>query len=671
MEPIQAQTRRAILAFTRIRFAPEVQPIRDAAIDRIVQGLLLASPDTGLTISEIQDKLASILTEGRFQLLLSDIRLSIGRLREAKRVFRPDRQRKRYTLSSEAIEELSEEQRAAERRFKKVVDSLFADAPGGSEQYAEPFLQCLCYIFSRLADVYIQQMAGQMPAPVDSRVVSQAAAEAYDLDPTLDRSAFEMGILRFFNDPDPDYDLVKWVLAQNYYLIKALGVDSRGALLSRELFGDAEFYLDTNVAISALEPSTQHHRSFRVLSQACHQLGITLRVAQITIDELRAVVQYYKSYLPRVLEVIPDGTLPHVRGEFVDLFLEKRARAESISIDEVFEGFETPAKSLSEKFGVVLVDDKWFIEAETALATAKLVRSIQTRYHQMRRRPKKERAARHDALLLRWMEQLRSEAGAPATIVTLDTTLPTILGTDQPAQKVPLCLTLEALLQWISPIAISEAGENEVAAIFADAVRSHVLPQDKFLTLQDFLVFVELEVSCKDLPAEDVEGCIRYLRAHAADLDLGNPRDRERLAHEIKKFLVSPDRKHLIQVSQLEGRIANLNDTITRLQGTVDKRYEKLNEEFQGYRAASEKDKLRGSARSRAVVALIVFACVESLCIKLAITYGDGLNWLQRLGNLWFLPSAGAAVSFVSAWFIVGKERLQLLGWPFSKLAKE
>lgn len=63
----------------------------------------------------------------------------------------------------------------------------------------------------------------------------------------LNSYLFDAALFSFFRDSDPDYDAIKWNMAQNYYVAKALGLDPNGRILSEELFGNTIFFLDTNV----------------------------------------------------------------------------------------------------------------------------------------------------------------------------------------------------------------------------------------------------------------------------------------------------------------------------------------------------------------------------------------------------------------------------------------
>jgi hypothetical protein len=46
-------------------------------------------------------------------------------------------------------------------------------------------------------------------------------------------------------------------------------------------------------------------------------------------------------------------------------------------------------------------------------------------------------------------------------------------------------------------------------------IKYRLLPQERIFNLEDFLIFHEMHMSCKELPAEDVEECIRYIKVNA------------------------------------------------------------------------------------------------------------------------------------------------------------
>src|SRR5579864_5961152 len=316
MSPANAEIarKRSILFAARVKFSPETQPIRETAIDKIVeQNMLIADTPSGLTATEIVNQGTVCFANGTPALSQRDVEDSLGRLLKAGRLDRVgDDKDRTFRLSEDARVDLDDARTNAENRFDRVLRKLFRDTGVDPQRYSAPFLECLCIIFSKLGDIFVQSIKGdiapdtlhQVPSVLD--VLSRIPTKYPDLDSAL----FTRAIISFFRDIDPEYDQIKWNLAQNYYIARALGLDQGGSLLSKEIFGGSAIYLDTNVIIPAVEPSARHHRSIASLCKACQHLGISLHVCQISLDELRRVVSYWRDILPRIASQIPDKTVP-------------------------------------------------------------------------------------------------------------------------------------------------------------------------------------------------------------------------------------------------------------------------------------------------------------------------------------------------------------------------
>lgn len=667
--------KRSILFSARIRFSPETQPVRETAIDKILeQNLLVADGDGGLTLQEIEQQGAICFAGGTPAISRLDMQKSLERLTEANRVIMSGEPgQEKYRLSEQALQELWEIQRSAEGRFARVVSRLFRNAEEGPSAYTTPFLECLCIIFSRLGEAYVRLIKGEIGLDELLRLPSvlRALREVKTGYPSINQSLFEDAVFTFFRNSNPDYDAIKWNMAQNYYVAKALGLDPNGYLLSTEVFGNAVFYLDTNVIIDALEPKARYYRSFKALGRACRQLQIELNVCQISLDELRAALEYQRELILKVADQIPDVTAPKVRGVFFRLYREQLSETGTVDFDELFASFSHPMKVLAESYEVELIDDPWFAEAENQRETEKLLQVIKREYQAKRGRPKMMRPALHDALLLRWIQLERERTARNSWLVTLDTSLPGFLPQAGDASARPLAVTLDALLQWISPIAIQDDAEDEVAVIFSEAVKYQLLPQESFFDLRDFLVFAEMEWSCKELPAKDVEECIRYLKTTAPNLDPSDPADREKIAHEISKFFADPGRKYKQEVQRLEAKMAEREDEYKRKLEERDKRIEKLERERVEQEEKKQKKALKKSARIRMSVVILLFLTIEAVAVYFAWQYGEGANFFQKVKNLWELPTIAFAISVVLSWFILGKDRIRALGWPFTKLLKD
>ncbi|MHA2061888.1 MAG: hypothetical protein ACW963_06330, partial [Candidatus Sifarchaeia archaeon] len=650
-------------------------------IDNIIeQNLLVSDCPEGLTLEEIEKQGLVCFASGLPSFGRIDMEKSLKRLIKAERVnLENKKDPKRYKLSEQAKKELIKAQEITEGRFKRVVDSLFNDADEGPAFYEQAFLDCLCTIFSRLGEAYVRHLKREigldelLSLPSVVRALDKIQKNYSD----INYSQFEAAVFSFFEDDNPDYNNIKWNMAQNYYVAKALGLDPEGNLLSKEFFGNAEFYLDTNVLIDALEPKARHYQSFNVFSEACQSLKIGLKVCQISLDELRRVVENRQKVIVKVTDQIPEELAPKVLGIFYQMYREQKKSNGSVDLDTLFLNFNSPMADLSILYNVELVDDEWFTEAENQPETEKYAETIKEAYSATRGRPKGTKAALHDALLMRWIFRERKSNGRNVWLITLDTSLPGFLPQEGDSKVRPLAITLPAILQWISPLAIHDDSEDKVVNVFSEALKYQLLPPKKFFTLNDFLVFAEMEWSSKELPAEDIEKCIQYLKINAPGLDPSNSDDREKLAHHISKFFADPSRKYKQEVQMLETKLSRTQAENKRkseeMQKEIKKRDEKIEafERDEAQRKEKEKaERLKKSAYARLRIVFLIFIFLEAILIYFSWKYGEGLNFIQRVNNLLIFPSSGLPISIVLSWFIVGKERIRSLGWPFNKLLK-
>lgn len=576
--------KRAVLFSARMQFSPETQPVKDTAIDRYVeQVLLLGDSGSGMSLRQIEEQAAIQITSGALRLNFSDIDAAIKRLERTGRIKKHTlRNQVKFMLVSDVYDQLWNIHNEAQSRITAIVKRLFRDAETGPNIYEKPFLEFLCMVFSQLGDAYVQQIRGEITAdnllsyPTITNAVETVASRYSGIDSNLFRNA----MFSFFRESEPDYDQIKWNFAQHHYVIKVLGLDPSGYLLSKEVFGDAELYLDTNIVIHALADNAQHHTSFDNLSKACEELGIKLKVTQITLNELQRVVDYQRMVIPQVAEQIPAETAEKVRGVFFEMYRAKAVSGDTVDIDDLFKVFDEPMQTLSELYDVSLVDDLWFIEEEYVADTKIFIDSIQQEYSAKRHHSKSYGSALHDALMLRWIGEERHQNKHWTWLVTLDTSLPRFLpGADASIAR-PMAITLDALLQWLSPLGLVSQEDEVFSMIFGEAI-SYQLLSTSFFDIKDFHVFAMMDWSCKQLPAQDVEDCVRYLRANASELNPANPIDREKLARELSKYFADPSREYHREVQRLEKEAAEMHAKYEMLESKLedrDKNLEELNE---------------------------------------------------------------------------------------------
>lgn len=678
--------KRSILLTTRTRFSPHIQPVKESAIEKIIEQILFYTEE-GISLQEIQDDFAS--ETGGYAISSHEIEDSIQRLvRKQRTVSKPKGDLKLYRLSEQAGREIGEIQRQAEVRFSSVVNRLFKNAKEGPSVYNSPFLKVLCIIFSKLGEECVRIIKGDIKEDdfLSFPFVSSALGEVEKGCNSIDHSLFRKAVTSFFQDSDPEYDAIKWNMAQSYYIAKALGLDPSGLLLSKEVFGHAIFYLDTNIIIEALEPKHRHHKSFLAFNKACRQLGITLKVCQISLNELQTWLTYQRGLMEKVTDQIPAETASKMRSIFYEIYCEKKMSGEAVNIDELFTSFHSPMDNLKDSFEVQLEDDIWFDEATNKLETTRFTQTLRSKYSIMRGRPKRREVALHDAMLLLWLQKLREENESNIWLITTDTTLPGSVPQNTSSES--LAITLDALLQWISPIAVPEGEEDGFTAIFAEMIKYRLLPQERIFDLEDFLIFHEMHMSCKELPAEDVEECIRYIKVKAPMLDPSDSADREKLAYEVSKFFADPGRKYKQEIAMLESENIKIKQEYEERLGEASKgveelkkQYEKdlkerdsgieeLKNKFLEYEERTQKESLKRSAWRRVIFTIIVFLILEGLVVFLASQYGEGQNLFQKVLNSWLFLGVAVPAAILMGWFFIGKERLKALGWPFTKVFK-
>lgn len=640
--------KRAILLTAKLRFSPHTQPVKETALDKIIEQILsVVDAGRSLSLEEIQDILS--YESGSYAIAISDIKNSLERLEAQDRVFlNKQGDLELYRLSEIARFDVEDAKRQADLRFNSVVNRLFKNAKEGPSAYYAPFLEFLCNIFASLGMEYVRVMKGDVKSGEFTTMLTffssfEKIKNEYD---SIDHCLFRDAVAAFFEDSNPDYDSIKWNMVQNYFVTKALGLDPQGSILSEELFKNAVFYLDTNVLISALEPKGIHYKTFLVFCKGSKQLGIKLKTCQISLDEYRDWLNYQLGLIEKVKSQIPDETAPTIRSPVFQAYLEKTKSGESVDLDELFRDFYSRMENLRNRFEVEVEDNNWFKMVSSKAEIASFSEALRAKYVGMKGRVKKEKAALHDAILLFWIQKLRGETSGSIELITLDTTLPYCIPPAQDTHRHSAAITLDAVLQWISPVTVGGSEEDDFPTIFGRMIASRFLPLERVFELEDFLIFSEIGMSCKELPAADVEECIRYIGTHAASLDPTDPVDREKLAYKIAKFFTSPERKFRQELESLQAGNAHR-----------DKMIEKLGMAL-----------LRRSAWLRVGLMALVLLMIEALVVYLADQYGEGSNLFIKVLNSWPFLGIGPAISYLFGWIILGKKRIEVLGPPFTKV---
>ena len=489
------------------------------------------------------------------------------------------------------------------------------------------------------------------------------------------------GLRDFFQEPDPRYSTLQLALAQNYFVVKMLGLDPDGSALSREIFEDAVFYLDTNVIIGSLAPSQGRKESIRAVVDACRAADARFAVCQVTMDELRAVQarrredrEELETYVPAGIDI--KGVMQSDRRKVVTPPLE---------FDDSFLGIQDLAGSISEIFEADRADDQWFDRVRDKGWVRELTQEIRTKAPS-----KGESQGLHDALLLGWTSRQRRKFDEKAFVLTIDRSLPSVFPPESAGQ---IAITHTALLQWAAPV-LGRSEEN-FAVAFAELTRARLLPQSQLFSLNEFRVFRELHVSTADLPAEDVVGCIRYLRKAAPELNPRDSRDILELARHVSGYFADPGRKYVQEISRLERELDTAESQkaaaveaerskLEKAAGEVDRlkdehevhlreteaRERLVADNFSDFKSAVERRESKRKAGLRLVAAwLFAFSVVVVVGVVAGLQSGTD-SVFDKVSAAWgFMSGLGGGVGITVTWVFVGLERLKLLGikLPFQR----
>ncbi|MGB5217435.1 MAG: hypothetical protein WBN66_03955 [Smithella sp.] len=398
-------TSRSVLLGARMRFSPTGASVREEAIDRILEQNLAYADQTGLREEELRNIIR--LPGANPILTVADTHAGLLRLIGRGHVVKkPPAGSGKFILSADMGHEIEQAIDQTQKSWDAVIKDLFSAAGGPQSQYADAFIEVLCYVLSRMSSGYISVMIGKDTQNFDTRhLIKHANDTVLKSHPVTDKKALEFGVTRFFQESTPQFDAIKWNMAQNFYVAFALGIDPKARVLSSELLAGAVVYLDTNVLIPGLIPEDRHHDGFQEVIKTCRDLKIKIKVMQITVDELRRIVGTHAAVLRQVYDRIPTETLSKVRCFLLQSYMHLIKKEHDLPLDTFLARFQAPIDTLREAFDLEIEDDVWFDKECNSPATKQLAQKLSAKFKSMRGRSKTDEASRHDALLLRWVEE--------------------------------------------------------------------------------------------------------------------------------------------------------------------------------------------------------------------------------------------------------------------------
>jgi predicted nucleic acid-binding protein len=518
-----------------------------------------------------------------------------------------------------------------ENRYKAIIQDTFAGSGLPRNTSEQNFWSILSYIFSTVSSTLIFQLLNKRSLRLQPRLLEEAIASVM---PNHDYEECEQmrGVLwRFFARDDDRFDSFRWIIAQNYYYLKLLGLDENARILARDLLADSTIFLDTNVLVHALHPVALKHHLFQSFMKGCAELNITVNAASISLFELSKVSSYQVEQIQQYWQFVQKELSSQIHSDFYQIYCDSD-ESERSDIDKLFKNYLNPEDVLVSEYAINTVDDEFFRHNRYGQGTQRLKNIIIEEYERQRGITKTDSVATHDALLVRWADYENRKTGKLIIIVTYDSTLPEVLrgsGLEGSSDEARI-LSLETLLQWMAPFLV-ETDANGLASVFSSAIREQFFPPERIFSLADFSVFKDLDVDSAALPAEDIANFI--LESKARFVNFAEPRNlREREEHMrfVRNLMQNPGTRYKETVRKLKNQ--NYHLRLAR---------EDLLEEAKTLEARVKELEAKDSGASRLglsrLYAAVLFVVVAIGTFFLIDGLGSGTTLFAKVRDVWGL----------------------------------
>lgn len=563
--------KRKLLTSALFQHSSKTQSFKQVGLERITERIIYFSGNEGLKEHEIQtvfkEELGYNLPSASFTKALSNL-LNKGRIEELEEKWI-------YKLTEESYEEFKLIEANTEKSSAKLTNKLFHTPPDNKENYIEPFWLSMNYIFSNVGEFSAKLIEGKLDQETVLKPILQNCLKEIKSKFKINYDYFFKQLTNFFeNTKEPIYNEFRWVLAQNYFITCSLGINPESEPFSKELFQDTTLYLDTNIILSLISPNNRHFNNVSSLIEAANKLQTNYAICQITVDEYEGWVNSEAENIALTIDQIPKNTKSKIGScIYQDLQYElskagevtKMERIELLNkVVENYLDFKSVLEKLIPDEKLTYIDDSWFDSIEDDASYQETLSNVKSKYLDLRKRKKSINASVHDAKILHWLDKEISESEKPNWFVTSDFSLPLIKinGNDKSSS-----IILEAILQWLVPL--TNNGDN--LELFSQTLKQKILPKEFLFDISDFVIFEELHMECGELPSEDVEDCILYIKKNAPNLNPNLPEDREKLATHIAKYFYDPGRKYKKELSQKELENDNLIKQLGDVMSEIDK----------------------------------------------------------------------------------------------------
>jgi hypothetical protein len=549
------QDKRGLVTSLVFRFSPQTQEIKRRAIDEILLNTLYLS-GRSLNFDQLCDELSG--EENGLFVAPNELRKSISRCLDKDHVVEVTGG---YRLTGQTSVEIATRKEEFRKKEERAINLAFRETTTGHNE-KEAFMYALSKIFAAIGreSASLVLKNGAEGESIESDTVEKVATTVASKF-SVDKDSIGRAIKRFFESSDPNVISLIWRFSQNFFIAHCIGIESENTdLLSGETLRKSDFYLDTNIVIPILESASPTHRAVSLLQNKSDSMDFRFFVLQDTIEELKSWVNYNYGKVQRVVGVVPEECLRNISSLFMDIY-RSFPDDEDVEIKDIFASFANPKESLQDKYNADVLSGI-YIDPIRDSEDTKIIKSRILSAVEKANKFKETNQIEHDAILISYVKNARSEGFKNSWVLTADKTLASAFIKDKNGG--PLVLTIQALLQWLSPTMTSSGDSDEFRSVFADMIRDRLLPQTQLFTIEQYAVFNDLGISVSELPAEDVDDCVKYIDNNISDVDLGSAEGREKMYSRISQFFASPDRRQNATIADLRRENKKLKTRLDR-----------------------------------------------------------------------------------------------------------
>lgn len=670
--------KRQILSAATFRFASPLQGLRESALDQLITKVLFDIGQGECTDVNTIGEAYHAATHGG-HLDPEGVVQVISRLEEKRHVEECDREGGKFRLTEEARNTLQAEECRLDQEVNDLLCRLYNCTSETARRYEKPFVAVISLVAGSIGEESANQLInGRTDSIASAELIARTVEQVTAGFRRFNVREFTQGVIDFFRSTDPACHRVLWQLAESYFVTRLIGIDPSGKSLSREIFDETEFVLDTNTILALTMKSDENHGLVSAVLRTAREIGIPIIVGDITLEEFHGVLTRQREDLKKIVERGEARWL----GRLDSTVLREYDASGGTDPDRFIDRFSDIEDRLRKDWSAQITE---MYPDELTHDVEKLAHQLRERYRQAKvsQRTKSMNVALHDAKLITHIVGKRESTGSKMWLLTLDNSLPGFA--PEGSEWSSLAIAPRTAFQWLTPVVARSSNDGRFATVFAEMVQAHFLPRTQFFNTADFCMLLDVDENINEIPDEDVESILMRLKSRAMSLDTNRAEDREKLTAIVSATLADKNarvqrRQRELEEDrdrQLQQAVAEKQDAERNWQELLAASKQKSERELETEREArtqAENGRLRTEGYIRfwaAIIASLVIGTVLAWAIVPVLGSAfDGWSstWVWPTVTLVSWGSITILMKQLALRRIVGENRVLVMPRPYQTL---